>query len=91
VFIKDYVQQQTRSILDPFIAEKFLPTRITDIEISLANMFKALIQGEIVTAYTGIKATPRASDPTVADVVAFYSPVFPLNWIQVNYTIRTSL
>jgi len=91
VFIKDYVQQQTRFVLDPFIAEKFLSSKITDIEIALANMFKALIQGEIVTAYTGIKATPRATDPTVADVVAFYSPVFPLNWIQVNYTIRTSL
>lgn len=91
VFIKDEIQQLTRTTLDPFIAEKFLPGRLTDIEIALSNMFKAQIQAEKITAFTGIKATPRATDPTVADVVAFYSPVFPLNWIQVTYTLRTQL
>lgn len=91
VFIKDEIQQLTRTTLEPFIAEKFLPGRLTDIEIALANMFKNQIQAEKIVAFTGIKATPRATDPTVADVVAFYSPVFPLNWIQVTYTLRTTL
>jgi len=91
VFIKDEIQQLTRSILDPFIGEKFLGSRLTDIESALAAMFKAQIQAQKITAFTGVKATARATDPTVADVVAFYSPVFPLNWIQVTYTLRTQL
>jgi hypothetical protein len=91
VFIKDEIQKLTRTTLEPFIAEKFLPGRLTDIEIALANMFKSQIQAEKIVAFTGIKATPRATDPTVADVVAFYSPVLPLNWIQVTYTLRTQL
>lgn len=91
VFIKDYVQQQTRQVLDGFIGQKFLAQRLTDIEIALTNMFKALIQAEIIVAYNGIKAIPDPLDPSQADVVAHYSPVFPLNWIQVKYTISSSL
>jgi hypothetical protein len=91
VFIKDEIQQLTRSILDPFIGQKFLSGSLTDIEIALSSMFKTQVAAQKIVAYTGIKATQRATDPTVADVVAFYSPVFPLNWIQVTYTLRTQL
>lgn len=91
VFIKDEVQRQTRSTLDKFIATKFVATRLTDIEFSLTNMFKQLVQGEIVTAFKNVEAVADTNDPTIARVTALYSPVFPLNWIKVDYTIRTSV
>lgn len=91
IYIQDYVQQQTRAVLNPFIGTKFLLNRLTDIEIALTSMFKALIQAEIIVAFQNVSAVQDANDPTMADVIAYYSPVFPLNWIKVNYTIRTSL
>ena len=91
VFIKDEVQRDTRAVLDPFIGQKFLQNKLTDIEITVSNMLKGKVQAEKIVEYKGVSATVDPSDPTQADVVAFYSPVFPLNWIQVNYTIRTSL
>jgi hypothetical protein len=90
-FIKDEVQRQTRAVLDPYIATKFLPSVLTDISTALTVMFNALILGQIIVAFQNIKVTPSPSDPTTALVTAQYSPVFPLNWISVEYTIRTSL
>ena len=89
--IQDYVQKLTRQTCDQFIGTKFLPGRKTDIELALANMFKALVKQSIIVAYQGITVTTDSSDPTQADVVAFYSPVFPLNFCSVTYSIRTSL
>lgn len=89
--IADEVQQQTRSVLEPFIGIKYLPTVLTQIEGRLATLLKNLVQNQIITAYTGVKATMSPSDPTAIDVVAFYSPVFPIRYIRVQFSIRSSL
>lgn len=90
-YIQDYVQQLTRKTCNQFIGTKFLPQSVSNIQIALANMFKSLVQAQIVVAYQGIEVTPDPIDPTTADVVAYYSPVFPLNYIAVTYTLTTSV
>lgn len=91
ILIADEVQQQARNTLDQFIGIKFLPGVLTQIEGRLAMMFKGLVKGQIIAAYTGITATVPADDPTVAEVEAWYQPIFPLLYIVVTFHLRTSL
>jgi hypothetical protein len=91
VLIADEVQKQARSVLEQFIGIKFLPGVISQIEGRLSMMLRALVQAQIITAYMGVKANVAADDPTVAEVEAYYSPVFPLLYIIVTFHLRSSL
>lgn len=91
VLIADEVQRQARNVLESFIGLKFLPGILSQIEGRLAMMFKALVNAQIITAYTGIKANVSADDATAAEVEAYYSPVFPLLYIVMTFHMRSSL
>ena len=89
--IADEVQRQSRITLANFIGVKFLPGILSQVEGRLAMMLKALVTQQIITAYTGIKAKVAPDDPTVAEVEAFYQPVFPLLYIVLTFHLRSSL
>ena len=89
--IKDFVQKGTRSILRPFIGQKFLAQKTGDIEQTLTSYMGALKTANIIQAFTGIKATPDANDPMIVNVVGYYAPVLPLLWIVVTYNLRSSM
>ena len=89
--IADEVQLLARTTLDQFIGIKFLPGILSQIEGRLAMMLKGLVKGQIIAAYTGIGAKVASDDPTVAEVEAWYQPIFPLLYIVVTFHLRTSL
>jgi hypothetical protein len=89
--IADEVQRQSRAVLANFIGVKFLPGILTQIEGRLAMMFKSLVSQQIIAAYTGITANAAPDDPTVAEVEAYYQPVFPLLYIVLTFHMRASL
>jgi hypothetical protein len=91
ITIADEVQQQTRATLDRFIGIKFLPGVTSQIEGQVSNTLKQLVAAQIITAYTGVKAKVSEDDPTVAEVEAAYQPVFPLLYIVVSFSMRSSL
>jgi len=91
VYIKDYVQEQVRNTLDPFIGIKFLPTVIQDVESSIDNLLNKLVNLQIITAFQGTSAIADEFDPSILRVETFYSPVLPLNWIVVNLNLRVRL
>ena len=91
ITIADEVQQQTRATLDRFIGIKFLPGVTSQIEGQVSNTLKQLVAAQIITAYTGVKAKVSEDDPTVAEVEAYYQPVFPLLYIVVTFNLRSSL
>jgi hypothetical protein len=91
VLIADEVQQQSRAALEQFIGIKFLPGILTQVEGRLAMLLKQLVAAQIITAYTGVKANVAADDPTVAEVEAWYSPVFPLLYLVLTFHLRSSL
>jgi len=70
---------------------KNLPKVRPQIKDTLSSYLGALKQAEIITNYTGVEVTQNASDPSTVDVVAYYSPVFPLNWIMVTLNLRSSV
>jgi hypothetical protein len=89
--IKDFVQKGTRSALASYIGMKFLPSRTSEIETTLKSYMDALVQAQIIVAYSGIKASPDVSEPTTINVEAYYAPVLPLNWILVTFNLRSKL
>jgi hypothetical protein len=91
VLIADEVQQQSRAALEPFIGTKFLPGILTQVEGRLAMTLKQLVKAQIISAYTGVKATVSVDDPTSAEISAYYSPVFPLLYLLLTFGLRSSL
>ena len=89
--IADEVQRQARSVLARYIGVKFLPGILTQVEGRLSKMFQGLVAGQIISAYTGISANVDSDDPTVANVEAYYQPVFPLLYLVLTFHLRRSL
>ena len=86
--IADEIQKRVRATCDPFIGAKFLPQIIGQIEGRLSEMFKAAVQEQIISSFTGISVTTDPTDPTAVIVNAYYQPVFPLLYVQI--TLRVS-
>jgi hypothetical protein len=52
---------------------------------------RQLQAANIIAAYTGISAKVSEDDPTVAEVEAYYQPVFPLLYIVVTFNLRAQI
>jgi len=91
VEVKHFVQQGVRRVLDRFIGVKNLPKIQSQVKDALGSYFKSLKQKELIVNFTGITVKQNDQDPSTLDVEAYYSPVFPLNWIVVTLNLRQSL
>lgn len=89
--IADFVQQQSRAILDSFIGTKFLASRTNEVVVSMTGLFRSLVQAEIVGAFTGMTATIDQDDPTILRFEMFYSPIFPLLYILLTFNLRARI
>jgi hypothetical protein len=89
--IADFVQQQSRIVLDSFVGTKFLATRTNEVEVSMTGLFKSLIQAEIVGAFTGIAAEVDPEDPTILRFQAYYQPIFPLLYLVLTFNLRARI
>lgn len=86
--IADFVQQQSRAILDSFIGTKFLASRPNEVVVSMTGLFRSLVQAEIVGAFTGMTASIDQDDPTILVFEMFYAPIFPLLYILITFNLR---
>ena len=91
VEVKHFVQQGIRRALDRYIGSKNLPKIQSQVKDSVGSYFKSLKQRELIVDFTGVNVTQNSQDPSTLDVEAYYSPVFPLNWIVVTLNLRQSL
>jgi hypothetical protein len=80
-----------RRALDRFIGVKNLPKMKGQVRDAVGSYFKSLKQKELIVDFTGVSVTQNEQDPSTLDVEAYYSPVFPLNWIVVTLNLRQSL
>lgn len=90
VQIADEVHRRARDLLNGYIGVKYLPSVITQIEGRVNNMFKQLVQEQIIDTFSGIAISRDPEDPTGLLVEAYYKPVFPLLYIQFTFNIRSS-
>lgn len=89
--ISDFVQQQSRAILESFIGTKFLASRTNEVVVSMTGLFRSLLQAEIVGGYTGMNAEIDQDDPTVLRFEMSYAPIFPLLYIILTFNLRARL
>jgi len=89
--ISDFVQQQSRLILDSFVGTKFLLSRTNEVTVSMTALLKGLIEAQIIGAYTGVNAIVDPNDPTTLDFTAYYQPIFPLLYLVLTFNLRASL
>jgi hypothetical protein len=89
--IADEVQKQARNALDKYIGTKFLPGVTGQIEGTLSSVLQKLQAAQIIAGFTGVSAKVSDDDPTVAEIEAYYQPVFPLLYIIVTFNVRSSL
>lgn len=89
--IADFVQQQSRIVLDSFVGTKFLASRTNEVEVTMTALFNQLVQAEIVSAYTGIAAEVDPEDPTILRFQAYYQPIFPLLYLVLTFNIRARI
>ncbi len=89
--IADFVQQQSRAILDSFVGLKFLSSRTNEVVVTMTGLFKSLVQAQIVGAFTGMSATIDCCDPTILDFTMYYSPVFPLEYLVLTFNLRANV
>ena len=91
VQIADFVQQQSRGVLDVFVGTKFLATRTNEVEVSMTALFRQLVEAEIVGAFTGISAEVDPDDPTILRFEMFYQPIFPLLYLVLTFNLRARI
>jgi len=91
VQIADYVQQQSRTILDSFVGTKFLSTRTNEVVVTMTGLFKSLVQAEIVGAFTGMTAIVDSQDATTLRFEMYYSPIFPLLYLVLTFNLRANV
>jgi len=89
--IKQFIQRGSRSILQSYIGSKLLVQRKAEIEQTLKSYLSAAQQANIITAWTDVKAEVDPNDPTIINVTAYYSPVFPLLWIVITFNLRSNI
>lgn len=89
--IADFVQQQSRAILDSFVGTKFLAARTNEVVVSMTGLFRSLVQAEIVGAFTGMTANIDPDDPTILRFEMYYAPIFPLLYIVLTFNLRARL
>jgi hypothetical protein len=83
-----FVQQQIRKSLDPFIGAKFTGALIKQIERAVTGLFATMIDSQIVASVAGISAVTDPTDPTIMRLSAIYVPIFPLEYIVATLQIR---
>lgn len=89
--IADFVQQQSRAILDSYVGLKFLSSRTNEVVVTMTGLFKSLVQAEIVGAFTGMSAMIDPCDPTILDFTMYYSPIFPLEYLVLTFNLRANI
>lgn len=88
ITIMDFIQQESRRILDPFIGRKMTNNLPGEVAASLGSMLASAVDTQIIAGYKGVNAERDAVQPDYIKVTASYVPVMGLNYVDVSYTIR---
>ena len=88
VEIIDYVSTSTRTLLETiFIGQKILANTPAQVKSTVAATLSNLISTSIITAYDQVQAAVDSLDPTQINVSFRVSPVFPLNYILISFSL----
>lgn len=88
VTVGDFIQQETRRVLDKFIGNKFTAAVVGDVTAVLKAMLQAAKDLNLIVDFSGITASRDPNQPDFIRASAFYVPIVGVNYIEVVYNIR---
>lgn len=88
ITVRDFIQQETRRVIDPFIGRKMTANLAGEIGATLGSMLASAVDSQIIVDYKGVTAIKDTVQPDYIKVTAFYIPIMGLNWVDVEYQIR---
>lgn len=91
VEIIDFVAVSTRKLLEAiYIGQKILADTPSQIKSTIDGILADLVSREVVVSFKDISAAINGSDSTQIDVSFKISPVFPLNFIFITFSLSAS-
>jgi hypothetical protein len=87
----DYTRQSFRTDLDQFIGRKFTDSLVSDVKVVANARLKSEVDQQILSGYKNLVVVPDATDPTVLQVTVDIKPIFSLLYINVTFTVTTTL
>lgn len=86
--ISDYVASSARAILENrFTGKVILSDSTEQIEIVVKGVLESLVSQLLITAYANIRVVVDPIDPRQVDISFDIQPVFPLNWIRIDFSV----
>lgn len=76
-----------QSVVGVVISNEEIPTVISS---AVSGILAQLVTLNIIDSYQGVLVQQNANDPTIVNVQFMYAPLYPINQIQVVFTINTS-
>jgi hypothetical protein len=90
VEIIDYTAVSVRQLLEAiFVGQKILGGTPSQVRSTISAILTNLVNIQIITAFQNITAVVDSVDPTQIDVSFQISPVFPLNYILITFSLNT--
>jgi hypothetical protein len=88
VEIIDFVASNMRKLLEAiFIGQKILLDTPSQVRSTVSAVLQDLINREVIVGFDQVAASINGIDPTQVDVSFRISPVFPLNWILITFSL----
>lgn len=89
--ITDYVATVVRSLLEQmYVGQKILNETPAMVSATTSVILLNLITSQIITERKDVSAVQNASDPREIDVKFAFKPVYPLNWIYIEFSISST-
>jgi len=86
--IRDYTAYVARTILENrFVGKVILPSTPGDMALVTDLLLRSLVAQNLLTKYANVRVVVDPIEPRQMDVSFDIQPVFPLNWIRIDFTI----
>jgi hypothetical protein len=87
----DYTRQLFRADNEQFIGRKLVDSLVADITVVCNARLVSLVNQQILSGYKNLSVVPDATDPTTVNVSVDIKPMFSLLYINVTFSVTTTL
>lgn len=88
VRIRDFVAKTTRNVLeDRFVGGLIEDQTVANIKATTRGILESLVAQRIITEFANVTARVDSIEPRQVNVGFDIAPVFPLNWIKIEFSI----
>jgi len=87
--ITDYVSEvMYRALENIYTGRKIVDDTTLDVKVTIQSLLNQLVGNDILVGWQNITVTQNITDPTQIDVTFEISPVMPLNYINIVFSIN---